>query len=171
MRSPVLLGVLVAVLIVAAAGTWWLVQKEKVVVDTPVMESKMLPRDSGAMLLLKTRDGQLVTVPDFTYGHPSVEVEDTGITYVYVTQDDTLTEADPAYGIVYGSDSSITIGLLTAPLKESRQRAELKLRELLPVPDVVLCALPIKVVAADTMGTMYGGKNLGLSFCNGSTAL
>jgi hypothetical protein len=123
------------------------------------------------MLLFRMRDGQTVTVPDFTYGHPSVEVEDTGITYVYVTQDDTLTEADPAYGIVYGSDASIVIGLLAEPAAQSRQRGEVKLRELLPVPDVVLCALNIKVVAADTMETMYGSKDLGLSFCDGSVAL
>lgn len=171
MRSPVFLGAAFAVLLAVAGGAWWYLGQQPVDAPTQATTTRALPRDSGATVVLTTKTGKVITVPDFTYGHPSVEVEDTGITYVYVTQDDSLAEADPVYGIVYGSDSSIVIGLFATPLAEARLRAEAKLKEFLPLPEPILCEMNITVTAADTINPAQVGKNLGLSFCAGATAL
>lgn len=135
------------------------------------MEGSALPRDSGAMLSFLTRDGKVVSVPDFTYGHPSVNVEDTAYTFAYVTQSLEGVELDPRYGIVYGNDGTLIIGLYAEPLGETRRAAEGKLRELMPLPDDILCSLPIDVTVPDTIESRYTGKQLGLSFCPGATPL
>jgi len=171
MRSPVLLGIALALLLVGIGCMWWYMGQKPIEAPTQATTTRALPRDSGATIVLTTKTGKVVTVPDFTYGHPSVEVEDTGVTYVYVTQDDSLTELDPVYGIVYGSDSSIVMGLFAEPLADARLRAEAKLKELLPIPEPILCEMNIVVNAADTINPVHVGRNLGLSFCAGATAL
>jgi len=171
MRSPLILGIIAALVITAAAIGWWLMRGEGTTEEEQATTTSALPRESGATVVLTTPGGKVITVPDFTYGHPSVEVEDTGVTYVYVTQDDSLTELDPVYGIVYGSDSSITIGLFATPLDRARLRAEEKLKEFIPVRETILCELAIIVTAADTISPEHAGKDLGLSFCPDAIAL
>ena len=173
MRSPLLLGVLSALILAAVAVTVWYLGKATPEVPLPEVpeEEVALPRDSGALLVLTSKTGQIITVPDFTYTHPSLEVEQSGITYVYVTQDDDLKEADPYYSIVYGSNSSILIFLLAEPLTTARARAEEKLKEFIPIPEDVLCSLKVSVKTTDTINPMYAGKELGLSFCPGAVAL
>ena len=172
MRSSIVLGI-AAALIVGLAVAGWLMHKAAVP-EGPApatTTASAIPRDTGAMLVIEAKDGKVVTVPDFTYGHPSVEVEDTGVTYIYVTQNDDQVELDSRFGIIYASDSSISVGLFTGPLEASRQAAEAKLREFIPLPDAILCTLNVAVRAADTIDARYAGRELGLSFCPGAVPL
>lgn len=172
MRSPVVLGIGVALLAVLSVAGWWMMPKDKAndtATSTPAISS--LPRDTGAHVVLRTKSGRIVSVPDFTYGHPSVEVEDTGVTYVHITQNDDLEEADPRYGIVYGSDSTFILGLMATPLGATRLVAEQKLKEFVPLPDDILCGLSVSVRTADTIDARFAGRELGLSFCPGAVPL
>ncbi|HYE23283.1 MAG TPA: hypothetical protein VEA92_02405 [Candidatus Paceibacterota bacterium] len=171
MRTPVVLGIIVALFVSLAGFGWWRVSITATDTATTTPTIPSLPRDSGATVVLTSKANRIITVPDFTYGHPSVEVEDTGITYVYLTQNDDLVELDHRYGIVYGSDSTISIGLLASPLGASRTAAETKLRELIPLADDILCSLKIAVQTADTIEPRFAGKELGLSFCPGAVPL
>ena len=171
MRSPIIFGVGGAVMLVLVVSAWqfYSARSPEQVEDTPKLAS--VPRDSGTSVLLRTRDGKNVTVPDFTYTHPSVTYEETGRIYVFLTQTDDLVEKDPRYGITYGSDSTFIIALLASPLSESRAAAEVAFKEFVPLPDSVLCALSVTVQVADTIDTQYAGKNVGLSFCPGALPL
>jgi|GEM_PF-3488485 len=171
MRPSIVLGIALALLLALTLIGWKLHTRTEGTVATTTPHAVQLPRDSGAAVVLTDRSGRVITVPDFTYGHPSVEVEDTGITYVYLTQSDDLVEHDPRYGIVYGSDHSFTIGLLSGSPKETRAAAEAKLRELVPLPDAILCTLKLAVRAADTIEPRLAGKELGLSFCPNAVPL
>lgn len=172
MRSPVLPAVVVALVLGVGVIAWVLSQaKPEPSSASQVRTATTTPRESGATVVIQTRDNKVITVPDFTYGHPSLDVEDTGMTYVYVTQNDDTTEQDARYGIAYASDSTIIIGLLAAPFAEARTAAESKLRVLIPVPDDILCTLKVTVAVPDTMEPRYAGKNVGLSFCPGAVPL
>lgn len=162
-----LVPVIAASLLVLAGGAaWWYVnQVPQEGNKTATTTVQALPRDSGAMLSFTTKDGKVVSVPDFTYGHPSVDVEDTAYTFAYVTQSLEGVEEDPRYGIVYGNDGSLVVGLYAEPWSTTRLAAEAKLRTLMPLPDPILCALPIEVTVPDTIENIYTGKQLGLSFC------
>ncbi len=173
MRSWLLIGIIGALVLTLIGTGLWLntqkVQKESVTATTT---ARALPRDSGAMLLFTTRNGIVVSVPDFTYLHPSLDIEGRDQTYVYVTQDDNAVEMDPRYGIVYGNDGTLTIGLFAEPLSATRLLAETKLRELMEgVPDDILCLLPVSVGVPDTMDSSFVGRELGLSFCPGAVTL
>lgn len=165
---PVALASLIAL---SAIGAWWFMNRPQETTSTPAAAPVSLPRDSGAMISFTTKSGKVVSVPDFTYGHPSVNIEDTTYTFGYVTQSLDGVEADARYGIVYGNDGSLIIGLLEEPLSASRSAAEAKLRELLPLPDTILCELPIQVAVPDTIESTYTGQQLGLSFCPGAVSV
>lgn len=170
MRSPIVLGSIAALILIGAGIGFWLFSTH-----TPLIEEVLIPpadpRDSGATVLLTTRGGEVISVPDFTFNHPRVDLENTEITLVLVSQNADKTEMDPSYGIVYSTDSSFTIGLFSEPLGAARLRAEDRLRALVPVPDDILCQLPISVAVPDTIQPMYKGKDVGLSFCPGAVQL
>lgn len=162
MKSPVVFGVLGACLIAGAVlGYLYLIptldQRTETKKEAPT------PREAGATILLTLRDGRTVSVPDFTYNHPQVDAE--GVTYVLLTQTPEGVEEDTRYGIVFGTDSTFTIGLFEEPFGASRRAAEEKLLKLLGLPEVALCTLDVSVGVPDTIGGAYAGKNLGLSFC------
>ena len=170
---PTLLAIVCALALVAAVGIMRHYQKQTVQdhIQSTARMATTTPRESGAMVVIETKDKKVITVPDFTYGHPSLEVEETGMTYVFVTQRDDTTEQDARYGITYASDSSVIVGLLKAPLSEARVAAEAKLRELIPVPDAILCTLKVTVAVPDTIEPRYAGTDVGLSFCPGAVPL
>jgi hypothetical protein len=119
--------------------------------------------------VLETPDGSSFKVPDFTIGHPSVNAP--AGTYYAVSQDAEGNEESDSYSIVYGTDSSISIGLLTEPLGQARHKAEDRLRELIPLSEVELCKLTVTVMASPRLNDTYAGVDLGLSFCPGAVVL
>lgn len=168
MRAYYIAGIILAVLVGGVMAYFVFatpeVREEKsseVAVSTP----------SGPTISIYTRDGKVATVSDFTFNKPRVVAEESDVTYVYATQNADGVEEDPRFGIVYGSDSTFVVGLFQEPLGESRKRAEARLRALLPLPDDILCLLRISVIVPDTIGPMYRGRDLGLSFCPGAVFL
>jgi hypothetical protein len=168
MKSPRSIGVVAALAVVLVVAVFWYV--------APKMENKEAkptqaptPREAGATILLTLTDGRTVSVPDFTYNRPQIDAEE--VTYVLLTQTPEGVEEDARYGIVFGTDSTFTIGLFSEPLGENRTIAEAKLIELLGLPQNALCKLDISIGVPDTIEGPYKGKNLGVSFCPGSVSL
>jgi hypothetical protein len=127
------------------------------------------PGQAPATLSIKTTTGNVFTVPNFTQGHP-VASEPNG-SYYYVTEDAEGNDMVSDYSIVYGTDSSVSIGLLAEPIGEARRHAEAQLRKLIPVTDQELCSLYITVMVAPDVNEDYSATNLGLSFCPGAVKL
>lgn len=170
MRSPYTLGIVAAlVLVLAAGGAWYvLTQQQSLIEFVPAVAN---PRDSGATILLTTSSHKRISVPDFTFGHPRVDLDKTDITLVLLSQTTDGVEEDPRYGIVFSSDGTFTIGLFKEPLREARIAAEQRLREFVEVSDDILCDLPITVAVPDTIQPRYAGRDVGLSFCSGALSL
>lgn len=168
MRATYIGGILLALVIAGVAGFLLFKPQEAPQSNT---EEKPAQDSSGPTIPLSTRDGRAVVVPDFTLNKPRVVIEESGLTFVYATQNAEGVEEDPSYGIVYSSESTFIVALFTEPLREARTKAEARLRSMLSLPDNILCMLPISVSVPDTMGPMYKGKDLGLSFCPGAVAL
>lgn len=168
MKSPIRIGIMAAVAVVLIVSTFWYLMPSKKNEKVEAI-SAPTPRDAGATILLELTDGRKVSVPDFTYNHPQIDAEE--VTYVLVTQTEEGAEEDARYGIVYGTDSTFTIGLFEEPFGAHRRLAEAKLKELLGLPEDVLCKLDISVGVPDTIEGPYKGKNLGVSFCPGAVSL
>lgn len=123
----------------------------------------------GSTTELTTASGQTVSVPDLTAGKKGFPL---GTHEFYFVTDNQETQGDNAeYDILYGTDSSITIGLLKEPLGQSRADAEAKLRSVLGIPDAQICSLKVSVQVPYSINQFYAGQNLGLSFCRGATKL
>ncbi|MDO8623860.1 MAG: hypothetical protein Q7R54_00690 [bacterium] len=76
------------------------------------------------------------------------------------------------YHILYfPGNSGFLISLAAEPLGESRRAGEAALRAKLGVTDAVLCTLNIQVFTGIDVNEQYSGRDLGLSFCPGATAL
>ena len=168
MRSIYIAAIALAVLIAGVLG--YLALRPAPEAKAPQAQ-KEEQRASGSMITLTTKKGARVSVPDFTFNKPRIEVEESGITYVHVTQTPDGIEEDPTHGMLFGSDSSITIALFAEPLGPVRQAAEASLRRHLPLPDAILCDLTVMVEVPDTIAPRYAGQNLGLSFCPGAVTL
>jgi len=118
---------------------------------------------------LQTNTGQNITVPDLTAGKVGFPI---GTHQFYFVTSNQETQGDNAqFDIVYGSDSSISIGLFKEPLGQARLAAEASLRKLIPLSDPELCTLKITVAVPYQVSQFYAGQNLGLSFCPGATVL
>ncbi|KND50806.1 MAG: hypothetical protein AB202_00160 [Parcubacteria bacterium C7867-007] len=121
------------------------------------------------IISIKNRDGEIRTVPDFTKDHPSIE--QTSGTYYYVTQNEQNEEMYPDFSIVYGSDSSLSIGIFAEPLGASRLHAEQVLKKLLGLSNSELCKLDVAVMVPVDVSETYAARDLGLSFCPGAVKL
>jgi hypothetical protein len=76
------------------------------------------------------------------------------------------------YEIFYfKEDGSITVSLLTEPLHTIRLLAEKELLESLGVSEETLCSFDVWVSVPREVSEIYSGRNLGLSFCEGSITL
>ena len=76
------------------------------------------------------------------------------------------------FGVVFNENNgSFAIGLEKEPLAAARSAAEEYLRTTLGVSDAELCNMNIYVGTTYRINQFYAGKNLGLSFCPGSTPL
>lgn len=77
-----------------------------------------------------------------------------------------------SYSITYAEfDNSYAIALYTFPLSSARLAAESELRSILQINDASICQLRITVAVPMGISETYGGQDLGLSFCPGSTQL
>jgi hypothetical protein len=116
-----------------------------------------------------TRGGDKLAIPDFTGGHPA-DKEQSG-TYYHVTENANRDEMYQDFSIVYGTDSSISVGLLAEPLGAARMHAEATLRKLLQLTDDQICALDVSVMVPASVSDVYAAEDVGLSFCPGAVKL
>lgn len=110
-----------------------------------------------------------VMVPSFIEDAPVLQLD--SASYHYVTYNEDYMPVDPAYGIVYGSDGSLSVGVFLEPLGASRLKAETKLRQMTSLTDAQLCSLNVQVSVPSSVNETLSGRNLGLSFCPGATPL
>jgi len=71
----------------------------------------------------------------------------------------------------YGSQAQFLINLQEEPLGQNRKDAESALRNSLRLTDSQICELDVQVWTAPGVSDVYSGRNLGLSFCDGSVKL
>ncbi len=133
------------------------------------LQSQQASTTPTATTVIRTRGGDTLSIPDITTGHPAI-TEQSG-TYYYVTQNANGDEMNQDFGILYGTDSSIAVGLLAEPLGASRLHAETALRKLLQLPDSQICALNVTVMVPPSVSDVYAGTNVGLSFCPNAVTL
>lgn len=170
---------LVGIVVIAAVVGFFLVsrlstsEEPQQQVSDPFGQSGLVSGQSGTQseerIQLVSGTGQVYTIPNFTDNHPSYE-QPTG-TFYYVTASPDSVEEDGRFSIVYGTDSSISVGLLAEPLGEVRRAAEAKLRSLIPLSNTELCTLNVSVAAPISVSETYAATELGLSFCPGSVQL
>ena len=124
---------------------------------------------TGQVTVLQTYDGETVAVPDITEGKQSFVVG--ANTYYALTNNQDTQGPAAKYDIIYGTDSSITVGLFKEPLGASRLEAEAELSRLLGLPNETLCTLDVTVAVPIRVNEFYSARNLGLSFCPGAVTL
>lgn len=121
------------------------------------------------VVVIETSGGQTISVPDFIRDRQPFIVASKAF---YFITDNQQTKGDAAeFDIVYGTDSSISIGLFKEPLGAVRFAAETELKSLLRLDNATLCTLKVSVAVPNSVNSFYSGKNLGLSFCPGATKL
>lgn len=124
---------------------------------------------SSATVTVTTKSGSSVEVPDFRSNHPSAREDN--LTQYYLTNNQ-ATKGDAAqFDIVYNSDSTVLITLLSEPLSSARLAGETALRSFFPLTDAQLCSLKVTVATIYSVNAQFSGENLGLSFCPGSVKL
>ena len=144
--------------------------------------------DDGQYTQLPDNDGLYTesTRPSDTSG-PTILQKGGGYTQVrdFMSDEDTyeftpttvvLGKAEGLQGSEYEifyfpEDGSVTISLLSEPLHTIRLLAEEELLISLGVGEYELCNFDVWVSAPGDVSEIYSGRNLGLSFCEGSITL
>lgn len=118
-----------------------------------------------ATLQLSLRDGTKVEVLDFTTkNQPTTS---SAINGFQVAGSNT-----GEYQILYyPQNSGMLISLFTEPLGAVRLDAERELISVLGLSSQQLCLLTVDVRTTEKVSSVFGGRNLGLSFCPGATPL
>jgi tetratricopeptide (TPR) repeat protein len=91
------------------------------------------------------------------------------LTRSYPAEDGTF---DAPYLIDYLSQTqAFNIMIYEEPIGEVRQQAEQYLEQQLGISQTDMCRLNYTVIAPNSVNQIYGGQNLGFSFCPGATQL
>lgn len=118
---------------------------------------------------IQSKDGTSYMVPDPTVGKKFDAMS--GGTYYQLTENQDTQGDQAQFEIVYGTDSSIQIGLTKEPLGQARLAAEKQLRTFFPLTNEQLCSLDVYLGVPAQVNETYAGKNLGLSFCPNAVKL
>ncbi len=125
---------------------------------------------AGERIALTLEDGSTVSVSNFTAsGQPEWASESNG--YQVVGDDEGLYLVTYLPADEFGAQAQFLVSILAEPLSEVRTQAENALRNRLDVSNEELCALDIQVWTDSDVNASYAGRDLGLSFCPGATAL
>lgn len=170
-RTLQILGVIVAVVVIGVA--LFLVFGKDTESPTPPSNGNEFPIDTNGnptqpaeKFTIVLEDGSERQVPNFlSEQQPEVASAENG----YQVAGDASTGD---YQILYfPSESYFLVSLFVEPLGAVRLSAERELRQKLGLSDADLCALHSEVTTSVHVNELYGGKNLGLSFCPGSVPL
>jgi hypothetical protein len=181
------MGALAVVLVIAGIVAWVLFSRPTVTELSPDVSfpasTTTTPGTGGevtATMTIPARDGTPVTVLDFTKRNTTIEdVQNSGILYLAGSPEYCLIDGGcpegaevDAVNIIYNAnDKSFTTALLDEPLSEVRRRAERFLLTTLGIGEIELCTLDYYVGTDRGVSENYAGRNLGFSFCPGSTEL
>ncbi len=105
-------------------------------------------------------------------GNLPLQVNDFTQKAVQKTNDVAVINTSASYKLVYFfKDQSFLITLLSPPLGQARNLAENDLLKQLGISQQQACQLNVSVRVPGDVDGAYSGKELGLSFCAGSTQL
>ncbi len=129
----------------------------------PVLPARDVP--TGTKITTESRFGEAIEVNNVLRDADSVGSD----TFIFAG---TLDEATPRFVLTYFEEyDSFLVSLEARPLHQVRLEAEAELKRALGVPDIVICTLNISVRTRGAVDMNYAGKELGLSFCQGSLVL
>ena len=131
--------------------------------------SKNPIQESADQVLLQSRDGTPFPVRNFLNDADTYELSDDGI---YIIGERSEAVVGQQYRIFYDTrDNSIIVSLRSEPLSISRDLAEAELRASTGLSATQLCNALIVVNVPREVSPTYAGRDLGLSFCQGSSRL
>lgn len=113
--------------------------------------------------------GNTLAVPDFTKQNQPSWASDAGYLVAGSPTDDFMITYVPADKS--GEGQQVAITLQNEPLGEIRKKAESALRSAFAANNEQLCSLGVSVQTQPGLSDVYGGKELGLSFCSSSVTL
>mgnify|MGYP000294716410 CR=1 FL=1 len=124
--------------------------------------------ETSNTIVVKGSDGEQITVNDFYQWEITVQ-DPNNPSYYYL---DGIGDDGIPFDILYGElDQSFTIRLKAEPLSQAREQAEQVLMKILGIPESSMCQLHYLVLVPYRINSVYAGKNLGFSFCDGATVL
>ncbi|HRH55447.1 MAG TPA: hypothetical protein PK609_01105 [Candidatus Paceibacterota bacterium] len=120
-----------------------------------------LTLDSGATVsvLNFTKEDQPEWAGDSAGYQVAGDADNSSFLITYIPADDS------------GSQAQFLVALLSEPVGAARSSAEAALKTRLALSNSELCSLDVQVWTNADVNSMYAGKDLGLSFCPGSTQL
>lgn len=137
--------------------------QEDVKVDIP--EENITYNPNSSTMLVRSRSGRVVQIPNIVRNADDVG----GGAYIFAGG---LSQPNPRYVLTYfESYDFFQVSLEDIPLDQVRLLAEDELRIRLGVSDEILCDLDISVRTRIEVSYEMTGKELGLSFCDGSVSL
>ena len=187
MQKIWIVGAIIAVLVVVGGVAVWMLSSRP---SAPLPPSEVTfptatttPGGNGevtATMNVPARDGSSVRVLDFTKRPTTIEdTQNPGVFYLagspeYCLIDGGCPEAadiDAVTVLYNATNGSFTVALLDEPLSDVRRRAEKFLLAALGISETQLCTLNYYVGTDRGVSESYAGRNLGFSFCPGSTEL
>jgi len=116
--------------------------------------------------VLRDVSGNMVSVRDFISDH-DVAVVDNGVWLI----DNENGVTGPLFQTFYFADGGIAITLLQEPLHTARQAAEAALVARTGLSEARLCDFDVRVGTPVSVSEVFSGRDLELSFCEGSVNL
>lgn len=141
--------------------------------DVYATPSEQQPGGSASATVL-LQDGSTLAVKDFLSGpDTSADANNPGNYYIGNSIDPGSPDAPSVpYVISYVSASSFfSITILQEPIDSVRAQAEQYLMRTLGISEGDMCRLRYTLVVPVRVNQVYGGENLGFSFCEGATRL
>jgi hypothetical protein len=169
----------IAVLFLVTDDTGELIEEQPIMATStevqsiPVDEFAPVEGEGSIVLLTKGQQGT-VRVKDFLQTDQVELLSETATTKYYriaSEQGDETPIYEIFYSVVPSGVGGITVSLQDTNLFFARDRAEAALQELLGLPQEAMCELQITVNTPRTTSEEFSGRDLGLSFCPGATAL
>lgn len=148
--------------------------------STPTVIEPGVTLSGGTMAVARRGGGQAIIVNDFLNNGVTIADPENPSSYYlagsigYCLEDGTCPSGAYADGfnVVYDApEEFFTVALFKEPLGQTRADAEQFLLKALGIPKAELCNVNYYLGTSESVNSFYAGKNLGFSFCPGTTAL
>lgn len=181
MKPYLYLGLVIAVLAIAGTAAYFFLnthaQQPSGVQPSFPVSSTTAPVTT---MTVGTQDGQGIVTKDFIHnGTTAEDAQNKGDYYLagkldYCNADGTCPSGAPSdeYHIVYFSQNKeFVISLIKEPLGKARTDAEQFLMNTLGLSQKAMCDLNYEVLTTSSVNPVYGGQELGFSFCPNAVKL